>query len=208
MEIIFGGTFDPIHMGHLKAATTIAERLKATVNLVPAARPAHRTTPGVSAEHRAEMVALAVKDFPDLKLNTLEIDRPGQSFAIDTALAVRQRLGEETSICFSLGFDALAGIQSWERVDELAKVVNLLVTNRPGYKLPNPYVFKQWQLAQVDELKDSPFGKLAVVEMPPTDISATKVRQSMALGESDERYLSPAVHKYIQQHRLYGAENE
>jgi nicotinate-nucleotide adenylyltransferase len=128
---IFGGTFDPIHIGHLSVAWEAAELLDAEVRLMPASVPPHRSSPTASAEQRVEMLRAALRGQSRLMLDTRELDRSGPSYTIDTLHELRREFGDRPLVLL-LGADAFAGLRSWHRWRELFDVTHIGMLNRPG----------------------------------------------------------------------------
>ena len=129
---VFGGTFNPVHYGHLRSALELAERLELEhVRLMPSAEPPHRAAPRCSAEHRAAMVELAVAGEPRLLCDTRELRRPGPSYTVDSLIELREEFGSGRSLCMVLGCDALLGIDRWQRWQELLSLAHIVVIAQP-----------------------------------------------------------------------------
>lgn len=217
---IFGGTFDPIHIGHLRIAVELREHLKLDeLRLMPSARPPHREQPGVSAEHRLEMLRLGIggrkydgKNQPDdLVADDRELCREGLSYTVDTLAQLRAELGANVALCLCIGMDSLINLPSWRRWQELSDYAHIVVAARPGWHLPESGPVAEWLAGRRTEdpqlLSNTPSGLVLVEAMTLLPVSATKIRQDIALGNS-VRYLVPdAVIEYIHQHRLYNQEN-
>lgn len=194
---ILGGTFDPIHYGHLVAG----EEARCALNLervlfVPAARPPHKPDYHVSpAEHRLAMLRLAVADNPAFDVSTVDIDRPGFSYTVDTIGLLQQQLGPEAELYFILGEDALADLPTWHQPDKLLTLCRLIAVNRPGYHSFSLRLLER-QLPGVER-------RVHAVRIPELAIWSTELRARVASGVPI-RYLVPnAVHEYIHQHELY-----
>ena len=135
---VFGGTFNPVHYGHLRSALELVERLGLEqLRLMPSAQPPHRQAPACSAEHRAAMVALAVEGEPRLACDMRELQRPGESYTIDSLIELRGELGTRIGLCMVLGCDAVLGITQWRRWQELLDWAHIVVIARPGWTLPD-----------------------------------------------------------------------
>ncbi len=205
---VFGGTFNPVHYGHLRSALELAERLELEhVRLMPSAEPPHRAAPRCSAEHRAAMVELAVAGEPRLLCDTRELRRPGPSYTVDSLIELREEFGSGRSLCMVLGCDALLGIDRWQRWQELLSLAHIVVIARPGWSLPERGVVADWlhqhRLPAAQELRSAPCGGILVEELRPLAISSTEIRELLASRRS-ARYLMPqTVIDYIESRHLY-----
>ena len=205
---IFGGTFDPIHLGHLRTVLDVQEVLGLeTVRFIPSAAPPHRDTPDVSAEQRAAMTRLAIEGQTGFVYDGRELERDGRSYTVLTLESLRKELGGKQPMCLIVGTDAFLGFPSWHRWEELLLLCNVAVMVRPGYHL-DPAAFPTGWLSQ--HLRDahdwnSTESAGQVVEVPVTqlEISATDIRQRLAAGRNI-RYLVPEpVRHYILEQGLY-----
>ena len=194
---ILGGTFDPIHYGHLVAG----EEARCTMGLervlfVPSARPPHKMEyPVTPPDVRVEMVRLAIADNPYFELSTVEIDRPGLSYSVDTIGVLQEQLGPEARLYFILGEDALADLPTWHQPERLLELCQLIAVNRPGYHSFSLRLLER-QLPGVER-------RVHPVRIPELAIWSTELRARVASG-LPIRYLVPdAVHAYIYQHGLY-----
>jgi nicotinate-nucleotide adenylyltransferase len=196
---VLGGTFDPIHLGHLIVTEYIREKLGLReVLFIPAGRPwlklkeeKHVT----SAEHRLAMVRLAVSSNRYFKVSTMEIDRPGPSYSIDTVLALKAELEAGAEIYFIVGPDALAKLPDWKDPEQLLEACHILGIGRPGHAKPD--------LRKLESSLPGVSQHITLMDVPQIDISSTDIRQRVAKGLSI-RYLVPeAVEKYIAEHKLY-----
>jgi nicotinate-nucleotide adenylyltransferase len=196
---IFGGTFDPVHQGHLILAEQCREQAQLDqVWFIPAARPPHKQDQGLAPfQHRVEMLALAIAGQPAFRIEELEKDRPGPSYTVDTLDEIHRREpGNELYLL--LGADCLPDLPHWRDPLQILEQAGLLVMARPGWSV--------WPPEQMlVELKLPPGSKLRhqVVQAPLIDISSRELRRRVANGRS-VRYLVPrAVESYISAHRLY-----
>lgn len=205
---VFGGTFNPVHYGHLRSAVELVDRLQLTrLQLMPSATPPLRDTPLCSAEHRANMVSLALQGESRIVCDDRELRREGPSYTIDSLIEIRDELGSSASLCMVLGCDALLAIDRWHRWRELLDWAHIVVIARPGWSLPATGAVADWlQMHQAQELAtlhEQPAGTIRLEELRPLDISATEIRQLLAGGKS-VRYLMPqSVLDYIEEHALY-----
>jgi len=205
---IFGGTFDPVHYGHLRSALELVERLELQqLLLMPCAVPPHRDVPTCDATHRAAMVELAVAGEPRLSCDKRELERRGTSYTIDSLLELRRELGAECSLCLVMGCDAVLEITGWHRWQELLDWAHVVVIARPGWQLPVEGVVANWlqahRLTGPGQLGAQPCGGVLIEELRPLAISSTEIRSLLAAGRSARFLLPQAVLDYIQSHSLY-----
>jgi nicotinate-nucleotide adenylyltransferase len=205
---VFGGTFDPIHNGHLRSALELADTLNlADVRMMPCANPPHRTAPGVSAEHRAAMLELAVASDEHLSCDRRELNRAGRSYTIDSLIELRRELGAQRSLVLVMGCDALLGITAWHRWQELLQWAHVVVVARPGWQLPAQGVVAEWvnQHGMEDpvQLRSTAAGYVLLQELRQLPISATEIRELVAAGKSARFLLPEPVLDYILKHELY-----
>lgn len=191
---IFGGTFDPVHLGHLSVAWEASELLDADVHLLPASVPPHRPPPIASAQQRVAMLRAALQGQSRLALDTRELEREGPSYTIDTLLELRAELGERPLVLL-IGADAFAGLPGWHRWHELFDLAHIGVLSRPGVEVVLPDELQR-EIAnrRVDgavACRHASAGKLIQLEVTPLEISATRIRELLASGR-EPRYLLPA----------------
>ncbi|AGG88292.1 nicotinate-nucleotide adenylyltransferase [Rhodanobacter denitrificans] len=191
---IFGGTFDPVHLGHLSVAWEAAELLDAEVRLLPVSVPPHRAPPIATAAQRVAILRAALQGQSRLTLDTRELDRPGPSYTIDTLHELRAEQGERPLVLL-LGADAFAGLASWHRWRELFAATHIGVLSRPGVATALPDALEREvagrRIADAAELRAWPAGKVIELTVTPLEISATRIRELLAAGR-DPRYLLPA----------------
>lgn len=204
---ILGGTFDPVHFGHLRPALEISQLGFDEVRLMPCHVPAHRETPDCSAEQRLAMVELAVKDEPHLLVDTRELEREGDTFTVDTLTEMRSELGGDVSLNLVMGMDSFANLSSWHCWEKLIDLANIVVTERPGIPLPTEGVMARFlkarQVASSEQLQQASNGRVLVLQLALLDISATRIRALIKAGHSARYLLPETVWEYIKQHRLY-----
>jgi len=202
---ILGGTFDPPHIGHLALAQEAFARLQLDrVWFVPAATPPHKRGQPISdAAHRRAMVELAIAGDERFGLDTVDLDRSGPSYTVETLRRLRQRWGDEAWIGFIVGWDMLLSLPTWhEPVNTLATLDALIATRRPGYSEPDD---DEQSLAELERSLPGIRAKLRMLSAPQLDISASELRERVAQG-LPVRYLTPdAVCAYISSHGLYAA---
>lgn len=210
---LLGGTFDPIHFGHLRPALELLEELPFDeLRFLPAARPALREPPRATPEQRREMVALAIEGEPGFRLDDREYRRPGTSYMIDTLRELRAELGESVPLVLVMGRDAFRGLPGWREWQRLTDHAHLLVTERPGVERALPEALQALVAAReapdAEALRRRPAGAILFRHQRLLEISATDIRNRIAAGRS-ARYLVPeVVWDYIQERRLYRTANE
>ena len=205
---ILGGTFNPVHYGHLRSALELVQRLQlAQLRLMPCAVPPHREVPSCSATHRAAMVELAVADEPDLVCDARELQRSGKSYTIDSLIELRREIDPGQSLCLVMGCDAVRGIDQWHRWQELLDWAHIIVIARPGWQLPHTGKVAQWLqshlVAGAPALRSALAGGIVIEELRPLPISSTEIRQLLARGQSPRYLLPEPVLGYIKMHNLY-----
>jgi len=209
---ILGGTFDPIHHGHLRLAEEAADACGlARVLLIPAASPNLRAAPRTPAEHRLEMTRIAAQGNPRLAVDGRELEREGTSYTVDTLLELRGEFGGQAPLCLILGADAFLRLPAWSRWTQLFELAHVVVATRPGYDLDGPAsqnseLAAEWsrrRTADPEDVRASAAGAIATISIPLLEISASEVRVRIARGSS-VRYLLPrAVLDYIAAVHLY-----
>ena len=206
--LVFGGTFDPVHKGHIESACAVARRLgDVDVYLVPCQIPAHRPTPAASPEARLEMLQLAVASQDRIFVDDCELRREGTSYTIDTLLGYRERVGESGRLLFLMGRDSWGTLPIWYRWEELTDLAHLLILERPGTDQRSPEVLRKWlqtrQVKDPEEMMASASGKVCFLSLDQIDVSASELREAIAKGSSIEKNVNPLVMNYIRQHNLY-----
>lgn len=204
---IFGGTFDPIHYGHLRSAFELLQALRLSeVRFVPSADPPHRDSTAAPAEMRYRMVEVAVAGQPGFAVDDCEFRRDGPSYTIDTLTAIREE-HPGVSLCLITGMDAYLGLTSWHRWDEILNLAHIIVAHRPGWKLPETGELGQLLAANgttsVDDLHGSPCGRIYDHAVTQLEIASTEIRELIAEGR-DPRFLMPdAVREVIVESGCY-----
>lgn len=207
---LLGGTFDPIHHGHLRLAEEVADALNLPqVRLMPAGIPPHRPPPRANAQDREAMVKLAIANNPRLALETHELGLNRPAYMVETLEALRDRLGVQRPLLLFVGADAFLGLTSWHRWTQLFELCHLVVCHRPGHtdwqaQLPEP-LDQAWRQrrATAASLAQAPAGLLIDQDITQLDISATQIRRLLAAGRSPRYLLPEPVLDYIHAHRLY-----
>lgn len=204
---IFGGTFDPIHFGHLRSALELYQMLDlAEVRFIPCFQPVHRKLPIASPEDRLAMVRSAILAEPTLKADDCEIQRKGPSYMIDTLEELRKN-SPDTPLCLIMGIDALLGFPSWHRYEDILKLANLVVAHRPQYHLPHTgtvaELIKNCLKHNPAVIHESLSGNIILHPVTPLEISATDIRRQISMGRNPRYLLPDSVYKYIQEHGVY-----
>ena len=210
MIAILGGTFNPIHNGHLHLAKQLQAKLNfESVRFMPAAIPALKDAPSVTGTQRAEMVDIAISEYPDFTLDTRELSRSGTSYTIDTLTLLREELGKEVSLCWLMGSDAFAHLNAWHRWQELLNYAHLVVVKRPhsddlsDLNADIHMLRNQHETNSVEDLRQQPHGRILVQEIAALDISSSMIRDKLKKHEDVSKLLPREVLHYIQQHHLY-----
>jgi len=206
---IFGGTFNPVHHGHIRSALELGDELGLSeVRLMPCHRPVHREQPECSSEHRLAMLNLAIEGKSMLSVDDRELRRSDLSYSIDSLIELRNELGDQVVLCMVVGSDAFAKLETWHRWQELLDYAHIIVLSRPGYSLPNSSSLQTW-LKQVclenkTELLNRPAGGVLMLELTQLLISATVIRAQIIQGVSPRFLMPDAVWQYINEQQLYG----
>lgn len=210
---VFGGTFDPVHYGHLRSALELVEYLNLDhLRMMPCAVPAHRSAPSCSARERAAMVELAVASEPRLVCDPRELHRQGPSYTIDSLEELRREFGAARSLCLVMGCDALLGLDAWHRWQDLLNTAHIVVIARPGWQLPATGVVADWLAQHREEspqaLHNRASGCVLVKELRPLAISSTEIRNVLGSAKSARYLLPESVIDYIEQRKLYTREEK
>lgn len=204
---LFGGTFDPVHYGHLRCADEVRRKLGLNnLYLLPAGTPPHRDTPSATVEQRLEMLQLARLEFPKLLIDDRETRRSGPSYMVDTLTEMRSSL-ENRPLLLSIGQDAANLLHTWFQWERLFELAHIVILTRPGTpsKYP-PELANQVQLrsgSDMQELIKTEAGKVLHLEVESIDVSATGIKRILRSGGSPESMLPAAVLEYINKNRLY-----
>jgi nicotinate-nucleotide adenylyltransferase len=210
---VLGGTFDPIHYGHLRLAEELGETLRLSeVRFIPAGTPPHRDAPRVAAAHRLEMARLATAGNPRFAVDDREVRRAGPGYTYDTLAELRAEAGSARALVLLLGADAFLDFATWHRWHEVFGLAHIAVAHRPGFpperwgsRMPQPLAreYESRLLRQPLAAHLQPAGGIAVIPFTALDISATAIRDRIK-GGSSPRYLLPsAVLDYIRANKLY-----
>lgn len=206
---IFGGTFNPIHLAHLRSAEEVREiQGLHRVLFVPSATPPHKRQDGlVAPEHRLAMVRLAIAGNPGFTLSTIEIERPGRSYSVDTLRALHARM-PGTAFAFIMGFDAFREIDTWKEYERIFELADLVVTSRPPavqeeLREALPVAVRSHFCYRAGQLEHRTGNRIIFQRICDLDISASAIRQQLSRGASIRYLVPPAVARYIARHGLY-----
>lgn len=201
---IYGGTFNPVHYGHLRTALEVKEIFNLDeLRLIPCAQPAHRETPLASPEIRLDMLKLAIKNQPDLVIDRRELEREGVSYMIDTLKSIKKEAPHQTLLLF-IGTDAFKGLTSWHQWKQLFDYGHIVVITRPGYQLQEMPEFLLSKLIEKSEkLRRKTSGCLFFQSVTQLDISATDIRGRIRAGLNPVFLLPDNVIEFIKQNKLY-----
>lgn len=206
---MFGGTFDPVHLGHLRSAVELREALLLDcVHMIPAPSPPLRGAPQVDASQRLALLEAGVADTPGLKVDARELDRAGPSYSVDTLSELRDEYGPSARLVMAVGVDAFSRFAQWERLDALFELAHVVVMARPGYDTPWSDALRELlghrEVDDVAALMASPSGGILVLSLPSRiDVSATELRERLADGRSVRYLLPDAVERAIATQKLY-----
>ncbi|HEU0219356.1 MAG TPA: nicotinate-nucleotide adenylyltransferase [Gallionella sp.] len=209
---ILGGTFDPIHFGHLRLAEEMLEQANLRqIRFIPTGTPPHRDTPKVAAQHRSAMVQLAIADQPAFVLDDREVNRTTPCYTVDTLHELRAELGAAQPLCLLMGGDAFLQLHTWHEWEQLFELAHIVVGYRPGFTLEERIHSAtaelqrhyQQRLCAADALSQQPCGGITELAIPKLEISATDIRRRVSEGRTIRYLLPNAVADYIHQHHLY-----
>lgn len=202
---VFGGTFDPIHFGHLRPVEEILKVVGLdSVLYIPNASPPHRAIPVAKAKDRAVMMALALDEYPQFELDLRELNRAGPSYSVLTLETLQQDY-PNCSLCLILGLDAFLDLPSWYQWKQVFGFANVLVMERPGEQVPKelPKWWQERNCMNLDNFKVSKSGGIITLPVNPVNISATDVRTAIKSGRDISKLVPAPVVEYIFTHNLY-----
>lgn len=212
LRIQYGGTFDPVHNGHLTVARCARDRLDAGVWLMPAADPPHKGPTQADAAERWAMLKLAVAGQEGLHIDDRELRRDGPSWTIDTLIDLRREIGDDAPLAILIGADSFLGLPTWRAWSSLTDYAHIVIAERPGSRIDHNHLpealgdFAQsrWTTSALD-LHESPSGRLFQLKLPLRPESSSALRERIAHGLPWRDWTPSPVADYIEQHRLYGA---
>lgn len=208
---IFGGTFDPVHHGHLRTAIELKDALGLDeLRLLPCNQPVHREGPQAAPAQRLAMLRAAVDGCAGLAVDAREIERGGPSFSIDTVRALRAELGNAAALCLVIGQDAFLGLRGWREWERLTDHAHLVVVERPGSTLQAEPALAAWAAERaagdpIAALDAAAAGSVLRLQLTQLDIASSRIRALLAGGRSPRFLLPDAVLHYIHDNGLYGA---
>jgi nicotinate-nucleotide adenylyltransferase len=203
VQVLFGGTFDPVHNGHVVMAESLARAFPdAIVHVIPNREPPHRAS-RVSSEHRLAMLRLAMEGISQITVNAIELGREGPSYTVDTLRALREQFGVKESLVLCLGADAVRVVDQWYQPEMLVELGHLCILNRANQSIEIPQVLEVYQLTgNFSDLSNQANGLLARLATPNIPVSSTEVRDLIA-KHAPILPVPPKIADYIGRHRLY-----
>ena len=207
---VLGGTFDPVHFGHLRPALDVAEILKLDeVRFIPCGQPPHREQPTASALQRLSMLRAAVSSYPGFKVDDRELRREGPSYMVDTLASLKKDFPDQ-SLCLILGWDAFIHLESWYQWQRIFELANIVVTHRPGWSVEQ--IKEQTDLSRLikdrtvatDTLSGKQAGYITFIAVTQLDISSTQIRQQLKQGKRVSYLLPEKVEQLIVNQNIYG----
>lgn len=208
---MLGGTFDPVHLGHLRSAVELHEALGLDrLHMIPASLPPLREAPNVPANERLGLLTLGIGDTPGLVADARELEREGPSYTADTLASLREEYGQEARLVMALGHDAFLRLADWNEPERLFALAHVVVIERPGWGAVLPadleVLLRGREVKSPDALMARPAGQLLRLSLPTRmAISATEIRERLATGRSVRFLLPEAVEERIRHERLYCA---
>lgn len=207
---LYGGSFDPVHIGHVATAEELLARLPfREIRLLPAARSPLKDR-SLADHHRVAMLKLAVRSHAGLTVDDRELRRPPPSFTVDTLHEVRGELGRAAPLAFIMGLDSFLELPRWKDWQRLTDYAHLVVVSRPGSHPVFAPALAEWlekhRITGPESLESRPFGGVLLVETTPHDIASRVIRSAVRAGQSTTDWLDPAVRDYIDTHHLYAGD--
>lgn len=202
---LFGGTFNPIHNGHLQTVSALKEELLIDeVRWVVSAKPPHRDKPSASPEQRLEMLGLALKPYKNMVCDDIEFKRDGPSYTVLTLQAYQQQFPND-HIVLIVGADVMRSFHTWHQYEKITQLAHIIVMHRPGYESTLATVLKPFEVKQSADLKKTKNGKVFVYAAPAIPISATAIREKLLNGQDIKDLVPKTVADYIDAQNLYRA---
>lgn len=207
---IFGGSFDPVHHGHLRSMVELDEALALDqLRLMPNRQSPLKDQPGASSEQRLAMLQLATKHQPKWLIDERELGRSGPSYTVDSLLELKQEVTDGARLCLIMGTDAFAAFDQWHQWQAILELAHLVIMARPGEHLPEQGVvadlLSERKADSSNELTDKAAGSILLQQLTPMRVSATEIRQRLQAGQSIRYWVPDSVWEYIHKHQLYGA---
>lgn len=209
---ILGGTFDPVHYGHLRPARHVMRQSGLDeLRLVPGHQPVHRAPPVASPDQRLTMLRLALEEFPEFVVDERELRRGGPSYTHDTLTDMRREY-PDNHLCLMMGLDAFKGFTGWYRWQQILQLAHVLVMIRPGYGLTSQdevsALLQRHSLATAAGLRAQPAGGILPVQVPAEDVSSTAIRERLRRGQSVHGLLPSPVERWLHQHPVYSVQQQ
>lgn len=205
VHLMYGGTFDPFHDGHLGIALAARRNIGADIFITPAADPPHRSVTQATAEQRAQMVRLAIDGIDGLHLDLRELHRDGPSYTVDTLLELRGELPQQTPLAILVGADSFLSLQTWSRWEMILELAHIVVAERPGQRIESSDWLNAHETRDPHALKGQPAGLIYRLKQREHAASATAIRNAIANHEPDwDRWLAPEVAEFVRVNELYG----
>jgi nicotinate-nucleotide adenylyltransferase len=205
--VIIGGTFDPIHIGHLEMANHLLSIFNTKITFMPTSIPNYKEPPKANNTDRLNMLKLALDGQPDFQIDTREIEAPNYCPTYQTLSEIRSEIGYDIPLYFLIGGDSLQSLDTWDYWDKLPDITHFVVANRSGYStndIKSPelkLLFKNRQSSDLKELQNS--GGFYMLNFTPTNISSTTIRNKVKNHEDINPYVTQSVARYIEKHHLY-----
>jgi len=202
---VFGGTFDPVHYGHLKPAQAVMQSLALSqIRFIPNRLPPHRDVPWLNAEKRLALLEIALRPYPGFVLDKRELQREEPSYMVDTLQSLKREFPQKT-FCLILGVDAFSGFERWHQWQTILTLCHLVVTRRPGFELVESAMCDFLRLRIIDDktqLSAQQAGKILLQSVPQLAISSTEIRQRLQHGQTVDHWLPAGVYKQLMRFTL------
>ncbi len=207
---VFGGTFDPVHYGHLRLAETLRQKLVLdNVFLLPCHTPVHRPQPLASPEQRVALLKLALQEFPQLTIDCREIQRGGASYMYDSLSEIHQEQ-PDANLCLLVGLDAFMGFTKWYRWQQILQLAHIVVLSRPGTVMPIDSeageLYQQHSITSIEQLRVQATGGIYRVETEQYNVSASELRACLQQGQAVDQWVPTAVAQWLDVHAVYNRE--
>ena len=204
---LLGGTFDPIHNGHLHLVKAAAKRIGFDqLRIIPCRQPPHRDAPIASASQRLEMLQLAITETPEFVVEICELESDEPSYAFET-LSILRGKNAQARFCWIMGLDAFQNFTQWFRWRQILELTHLLIVQRPGYQVEqnqdSQELLERYQITDIEVLRQTPAGGILVLELDALDVSATYIRQRLRAGKNVAGLMPQTVIDWLEQNPIY-----